>query len=82
MQSINPQELTPQSESMQDAAIRRELALWLVIEDNGSTRKYAVDADSAWTHYNDAYDHCASSCESTTDTMCCYYAEREPCPST
>lgn len=70
---VDPADLAPQGESAQDAADRRAIALTLIIEDDMPARRYEVDADHAWAHYNNPYDHMSSAYESPSDAATCWY---------
>jgi len=76
MTYTRPEELAPQDNSTDAAADRRNVALWLVIEDEMPARRYAVTADQAWAYRNDAYDHCSGAFETPGPNAGCYYTTR------
>lgn len=66
----------PQDSSADSSRVRFDVKLTLILDGNTGIRRYDVTADDAWSHYNDAYDHAASSCESPDDSDSCYYIAR------
>jgi hypothetical protein len=76
-QYVDPEQLAPQGVAPAEAAERRAVKLWLVIEDEMAARRYAVDADSAWVYRNDAADHISGSYETAGPSAGCYYALRD-----